>query len=111
MRISDWSSDVCSSDLKAIPDLTLQIFVATEQYGLIFFSGNQYDHGLRFGKTGQIIEIAIVTIRVIGIAIAHDRSEERREGKELVRTCRSRWSLNHTKKKIKEAGIIMNSRI
>src|SRR3546814_18396518 len=30
-----------------------------------------------------------------------DRSEERRVGKECVRTCRSRWSPSHTKKTIK----------
>src|SRR3546814_16704181 len=32
--------------------------------------------------------------------LGHNRSEERRVGKEWVMTCRSRWSLYHKKKKI-----------
>src|SRR3546814_20868753 len=35
----------------------------------------------------------------IGRRIAEDRSEERRVGKECVRTCRSRWSPDHKTKK------------
>src|SRR3546814_16538257 len=34
-----------------------------------------------------------------GVLVAHDRSEERRVGKECVRTCRSRWAPAHSKKK------------
>src|SRR3546814_16186831 len=46
----------------------------------------------------------LVPLAVIGIAasvIGAFRSEERRVGKECVRTCRSRWSPYHSKKKQK----------
>src|SRR3546814_13275024 len=74
MRISDWSSDVCSSDLEIIGHVT----------------------GLRFRPVGhdstdQRRIIRQAAIRVLG------RSEERRVGKECVSTCRSRWSPYHSK--------------
>src|SRR3546814_19475377 len=72
MRISDWSSDVCSSDL--IP--TCDGFRAdAAQVGMV-----------AAGHPGA------------GRALAA-RSEERRAGKECVSTCRSRWSPYHLKKK------------
>src|SRR3546814_12466344 len=70
MRISDWSSDVCSSDLFATA-VTLPTF-----------TGN-HDHG-RFSTAVR--------------KAFPDRSEERRVGKECVSTCRSRWSPYHYKK-------------
>src|SRR3546814_3036192 len=74
MRISDWSSDVCSSDLpiarqighRAGPLLTL-----TRRHGC-----HLHRHSL---------------LRPLLL----DRSEERRVGKECVSTCRSRWSPYH----------------
>src|SRR3546814_9027517 len=72
MRISDWSSDVCSSDLDRLP---------AEVLGQ--------------GDVGDFILGGVVPLaaRVLGpVAIVHDRSEERRVGKECVSTCRSRWS-------------------
>src|SRR3546814_7053534 len=71
MRISDWSSDVCSSDLEigyAIP--VTSIISMT-----ILIDG------------GKLFERKFL-IRVL-------RSEERRVGKECVSTCRSRWSPYH----------------
>src|SRR3546814_5770467 len=76
MRISDWSSDVCSSDLLA--DL-LHLGHATAH----FFGELVHAH-----HTGGYR----------GLDLAHhllDRSEERRVGKECVSTCRSRWSPYH----------------
>src|SRR3546814_8933625 len=66
MRISDWSSDVCSSDL-----------------GLLSFV-------LPASAAAQGAPI-IVT----GTGLPDTRSEERRVGKECVSTCRSRWSPYH----------------
>src|SRR3546814_4951050 len=88
MRISDWSSDVCSSDLwsewawtmlRMLPDMPLLgrlSHVSAEDYG------KRFKHPLlrRFFGEG---------------ASAHIRSEERRVGKECVSTCRSRWSPYH----------------
>src|SRR3546814_2154243 len=71
MRISDWSSDVCSSDLSLLA-LTLTNTVVAS---------------LRRLSRRDVRIPAFVTI------IA--RSEERRVGKECVSTCRSRWSPYH----------------
>src|SRR3546814_2329835 len=80
MRISDWSSDVCSSDLVAAHgrnDHQLGGPVVLQQVldGLV--------GPLRVGGTGR------------GRADIQRRSEERRVGKECVSTCRSRWSPYH----------------
>src|SRR3546814_3968710 len=89
LRISDWSSDVCSSDLRAheIDDQAQD----GHGNGLIEADGDrrgkaehrlesdqQGDHGQDDGAriSGQLSE----------------RSEERRVGRECVSTCRSRWS-------------------
>src|SRR3546814_16333281 len=66
MRISDWSSDVCSSDLSAAGRST-RIGVG---------SGRCW----RWSATGRRWRSTPT------------RSEERRVGKECVSTCRSRWS-------------------
>src|SRR3546814_8402650 len=84
MRISDWSSDVCSSDLGVVLDAGL----AAE--------GRVNVHPLRNTGTLGLSGAAILDLlRHWG----HDRSEERRVGKEGVSTRRSRWSPFHTKKK------------
>src|SRR3546814_13117817 len=70
MRISDWSSDVCSSDL-LIPFGVISKLLNQ----LLSISGK-----FAFNKEHQV------------------RSEERRVGKECVSTCRSRWSPYHQKK-------------
>src|SRR3546814_2516229 len=68
MRISDWSSDVCSSDLLPTWTLFLPRLDFTPLYQHVPFVSVPY-HSLR--------------------------SEERRVGKECVSTCRSRWSPYH----------------
>src|SRR3546814_1856025 len=92
MRISDWSSDVCSSDLHEA-GLVVIVEIPTD-----------IDPALRL-----VVE-ALQCRRLDRIdgqaaAIFHDpdnavagRSEERRVGKECVSTCRSRWSPYHYKK-------------
>src|SRR3546814_6683255 len=77
MRISDWSSDVCSSDLRRYrPARRTRL------------SGTGLRRGYRDEKSGPDDEAGA------GHAAAH-RSEERRVGKECVSTCRSRWSPTH----------------
>src|SRR3546814_1036025 len=88
MRISDWSSDVCSSDL-------------TEGNKNAPESGS----GASFrGRSRWPPSVALAVHRTAfkaglhghGPAIAlRFRSEERRVGKECVSTCRSRWSPYH----------------
>src|SRR3546814_10309235 len=88
MRISDWSSDVCSSDLVQEPVL-------------IHWLGGMFDPALA-GYWGFDDHLAAMDVcvdvlashagKVDGIKL---RSEERRVGKECVSTCRSRWSPYH----------------
>src|SRR3546814_6088151 len=81
MRISDWSSDVCSSDLiEEIPIAAGVAVVGPARDGRIIAQ----DHLAR--RLGLRREAEI----------AHPgRSEERRVGKECVSTCRTRWSPYH----------------
>src|SRR3546814_2835523 len=92
MRISDWSSDVCSSDLFSIAGR--RIGPSEPPYVIAEMSGN---HNGDIGRALRILEAAkqagadavkLQTYRA-------DRSEERRVGKECVSTCRSRWSPSH----------------
>src|SRR3546814_1154608 len=81
MRISDWSSDVCSSDLHyrfARSPVRLQR------------SNVAPAMPPRLGEhTRQVLRQAGLDPSLI------ERSEERRVGKECVSTCRSRWSPYH----------------
>src|SRR3546814_12596603 len=97
MRISDWSSDVCSSDLAA---LVSPRPVGARQRLILVLDG-QYAVADRESVEGQRHDAARAFVRhhleVIGFAANHHaerdiRSEERRVGKECVSTCRSRWS-------------------
>src|SRR3546814_2091973 len=77
MRISDWSSDVCSSDLR------------TAAYA---------GRSRRPRRDGAGDDALARTVRVTAgqpSPVIVGRSEERRVGKECVSTCRSRWSPYH----------------
>src|SRR3546814_7418798 len=76
MRISDWSSDVCSSDLRGIDD---ELAARRMARGIRRPSDGRDRRG-RDGARGSA---------------AARRSEERRVGKECVSTCRYRWSSYH----------------
>src|SRR3546814_9235067 len=82
MRISDWSSDVCSSDLTEIQMLALLGNLA---------NADSYEVTERIVRTidQQPTSVNEKQKRV------NQRSEERRVGKECVSTCRSRWSPYH----------------
>src|SRR3546814_7423706 len=95
MRISDWSSDVCSSDLAG--DQRLQECGSPPHHE----HGYLGDVDLRCQR-GQALRL--VEVRDAGVAHhpehaiigeVRGRSEERRVGKECVSTCRSRWSPYH----------------
>src|SRR3546814_15956102 len=97
MRISDWSSDVCSSDLK-LRRLGLAEEIASGRWRL----ADDLEPVLRrMGERGDIIKTMHREMAREGRARAasdyaiYDRSEERRVGKECVSTCRSRWSPYH----------------
>src|SRR3546814_19184004 len=98
MRISDWSSDVCSSDLRRLALCCdwLLLRLAT-------------DCGAPLRLTpipcpASAVARKAAAIHTLSDAPAQDseapqggpgRSEERRVGKECVSTCRSRWSPYH----------------
>src|SRR3546814_4728524 len=87
MRISDWSSDVCSSDLVDVEDDAAagQVGIFTEEAVAGFEIAG--DIAAHFEQRNQRIADDVVVI--------DHRSEERRVGKECVSTCRSRWSPYH----------------
>src|SRR3546814_1282934 len=96
LRISDWSSDVCSSDLEICVVLT-----------------HLDCCGRGFDAQSHVDEVRVVLKRWVGDWVVEmpvwcinslnpddctpplNRSEERRVGKECVSTCRSRWSPYH----------------
>src|SRR3546814_13696744 len=99
MRISDWSSDVCSSDLIAA------VIVAPS-----FIDWTSYRNGIaaeieRVLNRRVIIDGAVdasivptprLSLRGVRLGnLPGARSEERRVGKECVSTCRSRWCTYH----------------
>src|SRR3546814_16905521 len=100
MRISDWSSDVCSSDLAGLPlDLggpgrVILAFSgeAGEPYESIRRAGYMISFGERDPEVSSIsAPVYIVNWKLLGAL----RSEERRVGKECVSTRRFRWSPSH----------------
>src|SRR3546814_14221073 len=97
MRISDWSSDVCSSDLilVKIVDVDALRALVLEQARKLESADAEAERlraiieafrRHRFGRRSEQLD--------------QDRSEERRVGKECVSTCCSRWSPYHLKKTI-----------
>src|SRR3546814_3313203 len=115
MRISDWSSDVCSSDLLVTPTgedaarLAGRIDVGSFGYVKGQASGGGVSGPLDYFVTASAQSIdgyrdhsggnAVRGNLNIGYRIAPNiqtrRSEERRVGKECVSTCRYRWSPDH----------------
>src|SRR3546814_3639193 len=97
MRISDWSSDVCSSDLNAAS--------VSIRYARQFGWGKKAADGDAISgiARGYTTVVPGVTVEAGALAthatVDGGRSEERRVGKECVSTCRSRWSPYHLKKK------------
>src|SRR3546814_4777562 len=85
MRISDWSSDVCSSDL--IGDEA-----DLGQAGLARFAHHIGNHVVVRVAIGAQMQLGR---RLLPGGVVKARSEERRVGKECVSTCRSRWSPYH----------------
>src|SRR3546814_15236259 len=115
MRISDWISDVCSSDLTIArghqeamradgPEMTFGRRLHRHQPAQT--SQSRFDHGRRercgarddqrLRQPGVVLAEAIFEPCPFGTFL---RSEERRVGKECVSTCRSRWAPSLKKKK------------
>src|SRR3546814_4785792 len=80
LLISDWSSDVCSSDL-------LMYLISTKQFQLFDLIREQ-----------KLLKRKLSSINTAALKSSIIRSEERRVGQESVSRCRSRWSSYHKKK-------------
>src|SRR3546814_12317038 len=99
MRISDWSSDVCSSDLNRV---NRRIVLASHPRGMPTPDNFRLeDAGMPVPSDGQVLLHTLYLsldpymrnlMNEIGPVY---RSEERRVGKECVSTCSSRWSPSH----------------
>src|SRR3546814_15823697 len=103
MRISDWSSDVCSSDLlgtavdqrgqiERLADVECRDH-ARERIGPFLQRGQHRGDVILERRQAYLFLLDLREQPVDRLAAA--RSEERRVGKECVRTCRSRWSPYH----------------
>src|SRR3546814_17304990 len=101
MRISDWSSDVCSSDLGDEPAAHLagagQLTVIGVEL-LVQHEEAAHLAARELRVAGEVAvhprDLALDDLDDPGIGsefLIDDRSEERRVGKECVSACRSRW--------------------
>src|SRR3546814_14883444 len=122
MRISDWSSDVCSSDLSgdgpspggqplgpresgmsAPPQSQGDVIADKAQLVEYLEAGCKPADAWRIGTEHEKFCYGLDDFRPLPYAgersiralLAGPRSEERRVGKECVRTCRSRWAPYH----------------
>src|SRR3546814_13791505 len=100
MRISDWSSDVCSSDLVNSGEryggrVSLRWEPAE---GLSITPRVLYQKVTTDGFNRQeVYNLYANQFTTTRPQVTFERSEERRVGKECVSTCRSRWSPYHEK--------------
>src|SRR3546814_20992951 len=101
MRISDWSSDVCSSDLLSdfanpekredwADNRNMMVFQLCDPANLERSVDVFVREPLDFGR--MLADAVVKDLDGIPLRV---RSEERRVGKECVSTCRSRWSPYH----------------
>src|SRR3546814_8414548 len=91
LRISDWSADVCSSDLLSYPEVPeFNTPVTAPAATPSARNPNAINVG---GAAADVLLGGLSTIPAALMDVA--RSEERRVGKECVSTCRSRWSPYH----------------
>src|SRR3546814_4075675 len=116
MRISDWSSDVCSSDLahaalggqpQPIGDVIVERAMdRAERHPALRAARRLLARGVGIVAVGDLTKVTRAllgrALDRIGLLAIHElehrvvrhhrRSEERRVGKECVSMCRSRWS-------------------
>src|SRR3546814_20482540 len=111
MRISDWSSDVCSSDLPCLALIQpYRGFQCHSSGPLIFLlrRGAGFGRNLSYRMAPIVLKSSTKNGAIWGqyprallqpLAPSVWRSDERRVGKECVSTCRSRRWPYHNKKK------------
>src|SRR3546814_6644124 len=107
MRISDWSSDVCSSDLATVAEQRRDNIHIHDDVSEDEFVEMREARDATLALPKLMLQALQVNIRggclpepeTNGVSYlkipVNGRSEERRVGKECVSTCRSRWSPYH----------------
>src|SRR3546814_12335466 len=103
MRISDWSSDVCSSDLidgrKQLTGILLGLDAGRIAIDVKKFQTMTVDFADIADAKLLMTDALIAATQPLSAEgadrVIEVRSEERRVGKECVSTCRSRWSPYH----------------
>src|SRR3546814_11886768 len=98
MRISDWSSDVCSSDLIGTGE-DVYLVVQVDQAATAATAATvaiTLESSAAAGLTSPTVHFTSATYALADLTAGKElRSEERRVGKECVSPCRSRWSPYH----------------
>src|SRR3546814_15468699 len=97
MRISDWSSDVCSSDLHKLA----RGFLPRMTRSFHKIARPEFEAAIRDHAEREAQGIAMYHNELEERGPFRKRSEERRVGKECVSTCRSRWAPETEKQKNK----------
>src|SRR3546814_5615495 len=101
LRISDWSSDVCSSDLLAADHRGFEAVDRRARRIMVEIDRDQRFLGIAENALQRAFGGGLehrVDFFLGGVAQRGEgevRSEERRVGRECVSTCRSRWSPDH----------------
>src|SRR3546814_15145604 len=106
MRISDWSSDVCSSDLIM---LSVSALKHAKKHMAAWAKGERRKPTFPLGLLGAKAEVVFQPKGVVGVVspwnfpigmvfVPMARSDERRVGTECVSPCRSRRSPSHYQK-------------
>src|SRR3546814_13364201 len=109
MRISDWSSDVCSSDLGRLGHGNILIGAGGALHVIKLAWGTRVSCGACGGRTAPPARAPAPAIRrrqpAPGVG---GRAEERRGGRECVRPCGSRWSPCRLKKKYSNYNLLFS---
>src|SRR3546814_15832273 len=108
MRISDWSSDVCSSDLLNVTGADDVVRKVKEVFASLYNDraiAYRVHHGFKHEDVFLSAGVQLMVRSDCGASGVlftldtesgfRDRSEERRVGNACVSTCRSRWSPYH----------------
>src|SRR3546814_15922989 len=112
MRISDWSSDVCSSDLDSVGLVAVVAMARTEAQPSVVDQPEEQRHEVKMGRDlgpgrAAVLERDRFEDPVDDpdrAEVEAGRSEESRVGKACVGTCSYRWSPYHKKKKRRETN-------
>src|SRR3546814_13705926 len=105
MRISDWSSDVCSSDLLFVKEVAREMTVKAGQKCTAIrraMAPAEHLDAVQDALSQRLAKVRIGDPRAEGVTMGalasarqlkdvRERSEERRVGKECVSTCSFRW--------------------